>query len=137
MNIKTIEGKVVAPEGMKVGIIASRFNSFIVQKLLDGAVDGVGKQLNDAAAAGKNLSSIDTVSGATYSSEAIFDAYYAALKKAAAAAGSTVKTEKPDKTDSSDTDTEQGGGQDADQSTGQDANLDEHFGFAYCASCAS
>ena len=41
MNINVIEGKVVAPEGMKVGIIASRFNSFIVQKLLDGAVDGL------------------------------------------------------------------------------------------------
>ncbi len=41
MNINTLEGKVVAPEGMKVGIIASRFNSFIVQKLLDGAVDGL------------------------------------------------------------------------------------------------
>ena len=26
---------------MKVGIVASRFNSFIVQKLLDGAVDGL------------------------------------------------------------------------------------------------
>jgi 6,7-dimethyl-8-ribityllumazine synthase len=26
---------------MKVGIIASRFNSFIVEKLLDGAVDGL------------------------------------------------------------------------------------------------
>ena len=41
MNINTLEGKVVAPEGMKVGIIASRFNSFIVQKLLEGAVDGL------------------------------------------------------------------------------------------------
>ncbi len=41
MNINVLEGKVVAPEGMKVGIIASRFNSFIVQKLLDGAVDGL------------------------------------------------------------------------------------------------
>ncbi|MCQ2498505.1 MAG: 6,7-dimethyl-8-ribityllumazine synthase [Lachnospiraceae bacterium] len=39
MNV--IEGKVVAKEGMKVGIIASRFNSFIVSKLLDGAVDGL------------------------------------------------------------------------------------------------
>ncbi|MCC8080034.1 MAG: 6,7-dimethyl-8-ribityllumazine synthase, partial [Oscillospiraceae bacterium] len=29
------EGKVVAPAGMHVGIIASRFNSFIVKKLLD------------------------------------------------------------------------------------------------------
>ena len=41
MNINMIEGKVVAPAGMKVGIIASRFNSFIVEKLLDGAVDGL------------------------------------------------------------------------------------------------
>ena len=41
MNINMIEGKVVAPEGMKVGIIASRFNSFIVEKLLEGAVDGL------------------------------------------------------------------------------------------------
>ena len=39
--INLIEGNVVAPQGMRVGIIASRFNSFIVQKLLDGAVDGL------------------------------------------------------------------------------------------------
>ncbi|MGN1001551.1 MAG: 6,7-dimethyl-8-ribityllumazine synthase [Oscillospiraceae bacterium] len=39
--MQLVEGKVVAPEGMKVGIVASRFNSFIVQKLLDGAVDGL------------------------------------------------------------------------------------------------
>ena len=44
MAINLLEGKVVAPEGMKVGIIASRFNSFIVQKLLDGAVDGLVRQ---------------------------------------------------------------------------------------------
>ena len=41
MGIQLVEGKVVAPEGMRVGIIASRFNSFIVKKLLDGAVDGL------------------------------------------------------------------------------------------------
>ena len=41
MSINIIEGSVVAPEGMKVGIVASRFNSFMVQKLLDGAVDGL------------------------------------------------------------------------------------------------
>ena len=39
MSIHMMEGNVVAPEGMKVGIIASRFNSFVVEKLLDGAVD--------------------------------------------------------------------------------------------------
>lgn len=41
MAINLVEGKVVAKEGMRVGIIASRFNSFIVSKLLDGAVDGL------------------------------------------------------------------------------------------------
>lgn len=39
--MKMIEGKVVAKSDMKVGIVASRFNAFIVQKLLDGAVDGL------------------------------------------------------------------------------------------------
>lgn len=39
--IQKLEGKVVAKEGMRVGIVASRFNSFIVEKLLDGAVDGL------------------------------------------------------------------------------------------------
>ena len=41
MNINLIEGKVIAPEGMRVCIVASRFNSFIVEKLLEGAVDGL------------------------------------------------------------------------------------------------
>ena len=41
MNINVLEGKVVAPQGMKVAVVASRFNSFIVEKLLEGAVDGL------------------------------------------------------------------------------------------------
>ncbi len=40
-QIRILEGKVVAPEGMKVGIVASRFNEIIVNKLLWGAVDGL------------------------------------------------------------------------------------------------
>lgn len=40
-NIRLLEGKVVAPKGMKVGIVASRFNEIIVNKLLGGAVDGL------------------------------------------------------------------------------------------------
>ena len=40
-NINVIEGKVVAPKGMKVGIIASRFNELVSNKLLGGAVDGL------------------------------------------------------------------------------------------------
>ncbi len=39
MNL--LEGKLVAPAGMKVAIVASRFNEIIVRKLLDGAVDGL------------------------------------------------------------------------------------------------
>ena len=35
-----IEGKVVA-KGIKVGIVAARFNEFIVSKLIGGAVDGL------------------------------------------------------------------------------------------------
>lgn len=40
-EINVIEGKVVAKEGMKVGIVAARFNEIIVNKLLGGAVDGL------------------------------------------------------------------------------------------------
>lgn len=38
MNV--LEGKLVA-KGMKVGIVAARFNEFIVSKLLSGALDGL------------------------------------------------------------------------------------------------
>ena len=38
--MKTVEGKMVA-EGIKVGIVASRFNEFIVSKLIGGAMDGL------------------------------------------------------------------------------------------------
>ena len=41
MGINVVEGKLVAKEGMKVGIVAARFNEFIVSKLLGGAVDGL------------------------------------------------------------------------------------------------
>lgn len=40
-QIQLLEGNVVAKEGMKVGIVASRFNEIIVNKLLGGAVDGL------------------------------------------------------------------------------------------------
>lgn len=41
MSTKILEGKLVAKEGMKVGIVASRFNEIIVNKLVGGAVDGL------------------------------------------------------------------------------------------------
>lgn len=40
-EINYLEGNVVAKAGMKVGIVASRFNEIIVNKLLGGAVDGL------------------------------------------------------------------------------------------------
>lgn len=40
-EINVINGKLVAPEGMKAAIVASRFNEIITGKLLDGAVDGL------------------------------------------------------------------------------------------------
>ena len=36
-----IEGKVVAKENVRIGIVAARFNHFIVQRLIDGAEDGL------------------------------------------------------------------------------------------------
>lgn len=38
--MKLLEGKLIA-DGMKVGIVCSRFNEFIVSKLLGGAMDGL------------------------------------------------------------------------------------------------
>ena len=38
--MKTYEGRLVA-EGVKVGIVAARFNEFIVAKLLSGCEDGL------------------------------------------------------------------------------------------------
>ena len=38
--MKTLEGNLVS-EGMKVGIVAARFNEFITSKLVGGAMDGL------------------------------------------------------------------------------------------------
>ena len=40
-EINIVSGNVVAPEGMTVAIVASRFNEIITNKLLGGAVDGL------------------------------------------------------------------------------------------------
>ena len=39
-KMKTLEGKLVS-KGMKVGIVAARFNEFITSKLVSGAMDGL------------------------------------------------------------------------------------------------
>lgn len=40
--MKTYEGKLDA-KGLKIGIVVSRFNSFVTEKLLDGALDALKK----------------------------------------------------------------------------------------------
>ena len=47
-GINIIEGDLVAKEGMKVGIVMSRFNEIIVTKLLGGAIDGLTRHGVDA-----------------------------------------------------------------------------------------
>ena len=39
--MRVLEGKLVVGESVKVGIVASRFNEFIVSKLISGAEDGL------------------------------------------------------------------------------------------------
>ena len=38
--MRTLEGKLVA-EGLKIGIVAARFNEFIVNKLVSGAEENM------------------------------------------------------------------------------------------------
>ncbi len=40
-DIKTVEGMLVVPEGVKFALVASRFNSFIVDRLVEGAEDAL------------------------------------------------------------------------------------------------
>ena len=46
--MRVIEGK-LGGQGMRFGIVASRFNSFITEKLLDGALDGLRRHGADEA----------------------------------------------------------------------------------------
>jgi 6,7-dimethyl-8-ribityllumazine synthase len=40
-DITTIEGALVVPDGARFALVAARFNAFIVDHLVDGAVDGL------------------------------------------------------------------------------------------------
>jgi 6,7-dimethyl-8-ribityllumazine synthase len=48
-SVKSIAGALVVPEGAKFAIIASRFNAFIVERLVEGAVDALVRHGADAA----------------------------------------------------------------------------------------
>ncbi|MGL6294175.1 6,7-dimethyl-8-ribityllumazine synthase [Eubacterium aggregans] len=41
MAYNVLEGKMVAAKDVRIGIVAARFNEFIVSRLLSGAVDGL------------------------------------------------------------------------------------------------
>jgi 6,7-dimethyl-8-ribityllumazine synthase len=45
----TLEGRFVAPSGARFAIVASRFNEFIVQRLIAGALDGFVRHGVEAA----------------------------------------------------------------------------------------
>jgi 6,7-dimethyl-8-ribityllumazine synthase len=47
-SVKSIEGGLIVPEGAKFAIVASRFNAFIVERLVEGAVDALLRHGADA-----------------------------------------------------------------------------------------
>jgi 6,7-dimethyl-8-ribityllumazine synthase len=48
MTIRVIEGNIVAPKGARFAIVASRFNHFVVDRLLEGAIDALVRHGVDA-----------------------------------------------------------------------------------------
>jgi len=46
--VKSIEGALVVPSGAKFAIVGSRFNAFIVERLIEGAVDALLRHGGDA-----------------------------------------------------------------------------------------
>lgn len=40
-TVKSIEGTLLVPAGAKFAIVGSRFNAFIVERLIEGAIDGL------------------------------------------------------------------------------------------------
>jgi len=41
MTTRVIEGKLIVPQGARFGVVASRFNHFIVDRLVEGALDAL------------------------------------------------------------------------------------------------
>ena len=82
---------------------------------------GVVPQITTALEAGSYPASIDAVSGATYSSESLLKAFYAALKKSADAGGVTItEPTKPEKSQSAASPDPSQGASSPDSSTGSE-----------------
>lgn len=48
-SVKSIEGALVVPPGAKFAIVGARFNAFIVERLIEGAVDALVRHGAEAA----------------------------------------------------------------------------------------
>ena len=48
MTTRTIEGNLIVPKGARFAVVASRFNHFIVDRLVEGAVDALVRHGADA-----------------------------------------------------------------------------------------
>lgn len=49
MSAQIIEGQVVVPKGARFAVVASRFNHFIVDRLVDGALDAIRRHGGESA----------------------------------------------------------------------------------------
>jgi 6,7-dimethyl-8-ribityllumazine synthase len=47
-SVNSIEGALIVPEGAKFAIVGSRFNAFIVERLIEGAIDALVRHGADA-----------------------------------------------------------------------------------------
>lgn len=48
-SVRIVEGHLVVPEGAKIAIVAGRFNHFIVDRLVEGALDAIARHGGDRA----------------------------------------------------------------------------------------
>ncbi|MGD0525788.1 MAG: 6,7-dimethyl-8-ribityllumazine synthase [Polyangiaceae bacterium] len=48
MSTRTVEGNLIVPKGARFAVVASRFNHFIVDRLVEGAVDALVRHGADA-----------------------------------------------------------------------------------------
>lgn len=90
VNVSDVRGSATGNKGDKALDEYDSINDTYIAK----AKAGVLKQLLSAGKAGKTPSGVDTVSGATYSSSSMLEAYLDALEKSAAAAGNKTTAHK-------------------------------------------
>lgn len=48
-SVRIVEGHLVVPEGAKIAIVAGRFNHFIVDRLVEGALDAIARHGGERA----------------------------------------------------------------------------------------